>query len=217
MKKYVIACAFALTATSVNATVLYNDRTIFEGTLGTSIVDDYENPAYAFNNTNAEMSAVLGETTYETTGFDNWNLVTNITGDDHAYCAGCNGSFLLDFNSTSVSETGGVYGVGFDVHSAESVRGSTAFVTFGDGTTENYTLADASDMDYFWGITSELLISTIHFGLVDGGVNTSGTQRMSLDDLTIGNEAGSNAVPAPASLLLLGIGLLGLAASRKKA
>lgn len=218
MKYFFVIMTLALATSSVNATVLYNDRTTFDGMLGSSVTDDYENAAYDYINTDAAMSAVLGETVYQSTGFTDLNIVTDNTSGDNAYCSGCNGSFLLDFTSTSVGSASGVFGVGFDVHSSQNVFGTTAFVTFGDGSTVNYALAAASDMDYFWGITSELLISSIHFGLIDGGTNTDNSvQRMALDDLTIGNELGSSSsVPAPASVLLLGLGLLGLAANRKK-
>ena len=215
MRKFFVICTLLIATSTVNATVLYNDRTTFEGMLGSSVTDDYENTAYNFSNSDAAMSAVLGETNYQSTGHPNTNLVVDSISGDHAYCAGCNGSFLLDFTSTSVGSASGVFGVGFDAHSAQVLDAVVAFVTFGDGSTMNYDLPAASDMDYFWGITSELFISSIHFGLLDGGTTT--VERMAIDDLTIGSEGGNASVPAPASVLLLGLGLLGLAANRKRA
>jgi len=213
MKKFVLVCVLAFSASSVNATALYNDFTTFNGMLGTSVTDDYENPAYNNFNTDVEMSSVLGETSYQATGFANFNLVADDRlGSGHHYCAGCNGSFLLDFSSTSVGSASGVFGVGFDVISQQLVFGTTAFVTFGDGSTSNYALDTALDYvgeeDYFWGITSEFSISSIHFGLIDGGTNTDeSVQVMALDNLTIGSIA---SVPEPSMLALLFIGLIGL-------
>jgi hypothetical protein len=61
--------------------------------------------------TNAAMTAVLGETSYEALTFQDLNLVGNvfIRGDGTNYCAGCNGNFRLSFDSTSFSKHGGAY------------------------------------------------------------------------------------------------------------
>lgn len=196
--------------------VLDTDRATFEARLGTMIVDGYDTPLYpaGFNVlTDADMSARLGETRYQSTGFPNLNIVT----DGH-YCAGCNGSFLLDFTATSVGTSDGVYGVGLDVSGDEDVYGTVAFVTFGDGATANYAIPALSAGLQFWGLSSDTLIRTIHFGLADGGTNTSqSVQRMALDNLTIGSRGGPAPVAEPASLALLGLacGLVGWRTRRR--
>lgn len=192
--------------------ILIGDRTTFEASLDSIIIDGYENAGYVFNQTDADMSSVLGETQYTTTGFTNWNLVPGSSGDQY-YCAGCNGSFQLDFTGTSVSGASGVFGVGFDFfNQIEPLY--NAFVTYGDGATENILLDQVSFSSgmQFFGITSDSLISTIDFGLAGGGTTTSGS--FGLDDLTIGNSAVN--VPEPSILALLGLGLAGLIFSRKK-
>ena len=63
---------------------------------GSIVIDDYANPGYVFIQSDAIMSAVLGETDYRTTGFNNLNIVSG-----GRYCAGCNGSFELSFATTS--------------------------------------------------------------------------------------------------------------------
>lgn len=216
MKKTLLGLA-ALSAlifsTSSFAIVIYSDSTSFTAALDTTVVDNYENGAYNFIQNDSTMSSVLGETNYQTTGFSDLNIVfgTGI-GSNHMYCAGCNGSFLLDFTSTSVSGTSGVYGVGFDYFNTTEPL-YNALVTFGNGSTENIALASAwNPATLFWGITSDLEISSIHFGLANGDSTQEGS--FAIDNLIIGNKPTD--VPEPANILLLGLGLLGLVAARKK-
>ncbi|NER52580.1 MAG: PEP-CTERM sorting domain-containing protein, partial [Symploca sp. SIO1A3] len=200
-------------AGSAEAFSLFSDRSTFESQLDNFIVDDYSNPGYLAgdnfdganfdSHTDTNISNIIGETQYTTTGFSNNNLIPGQSSGDPYYCAGCNGSFLLDFTSTSVGNNSGVFGVGFDIEGvAEGVFGTFAFVTFGDGSTDNFLVPER--VDEFWGITSDLLISSIHFGLENGGANTDNSvQRMALDNLTIGSGGTSTAVPEPASTLAL--------------
>jgi hypothetical protein len=156
------------------------------------------------------MNAVFGETRYTTTGFANWNIiVVDTDGINHLYCAGCNGSYLLDFTGTSVGTTNGVFGVGLDIVGAADVYGTHAYVTYGDGSTQDFPVPE----DGFWGITSDLIVKTVHFGLAGGGTNTNNdVQRMAMDNLTIGA-----AVPEPASVMLAGIvAVLAAAAVRRR-
>jgi hypothetical protein len=55
------------------------------------------------------MTAVLGATTYQTSGHLDNNIVF---GTSTTYCGGCNGSFILDFTSTSIGSGNGVFGLG---------------------------------------------------------------------------------------------------------
>ncbi len=139
--------AFVYSSSAVAATITYTNRATFEATLGTKVTDDYSSAGYNPDNnvntfdllSNAAMSAVLGETDYTTTGFPNFNIVAD--QDTNArYCAGCNGSFLLGFTTTSVGTASGVFGAGFDIRLNSSTLPYTAFVTFGDATTANFTL-----------------------------------------------------------------------------
>ena len=193
----------------VFAGVIYNNSGIFNALLDTSVVDDYENGAYSFIQNNAQMTSVLSETRYTSTGFGNLNIVSDI-GSNHYYCAGCNGSFLLDFTSTSVSGTNGVFGVGFNyINSGDPLF--DALVTYGNGSTEDIALAPGGFASSFWGITSDLEIQSIHFGLANGGFTQQGS--FAIDNLTIGN---ARTVPEPGALLLMGLGLIGLSISRRK-
>lgn len=215
-------------AGSAEAFSLFSNRSTFESQLDNFIVDNYSNPGYFAgdnfdaasldSHTDTNMSSIVGETQYTTTGFSNNNLIANQSSGDPLYCAGCNGSFLLDFTSTSVGNDSGVFGVGFDV-GRQNVFGTFAFVTFGDGSTDNFLVPER--VTAFWGLTSDLLISSIHFGLENGGSNTdNNVQRMALDNLTIGSARTSTEVPEPAStlaLLAFGVAAAGTVLKKKQA
>ncbi|MBW4687058.1 MAG: PEP-CTERM sorting domain-containing protein [Komarekiella atlantica HA4396-MV6] len=154
------------------------------------------------------MSGVVGETKYKTTtpfGANGYNLITAQQSGNHAYCAGCNGSFLLDFTQTTVGNALGVFGAGFDI-----LYGTQYFaqVTFGDDSTQDFSLAGQN----FWGITSEKSIKGIHVGLQGGGATTSGS--ILIDNLTIG---GAKSVPEPASVIgILAFGAFGASSLHKR-
>jgi hypothetical protein len=177
---------------------LFSSREVFEAELEGKVVDDYSNPGYDVNvhpefdirlHTNAAMTAVVGETRYTSTFFSDLNLIVrsfDLTGQPlgFGYCAGCNGSFRLDFTGTSVGDAGGVFGVGFDVTAVgQRVSGfadrPAAFVTFGDGTTASLPLDRG-----FWAITAGARIRTIHVGGTDGAATNQ--MLIVIDNLTIG-------------------------------
>lgn len=171
---------------------IYSDSTLFHSLFqpGDFIRDDYSQglgyPAGFHILTNAEMTAILGETEYFTTGFDNWNILNN----NIYYCAGCNGSYRLTFTNTSVSTAGlGVEAVGVNIRANEVNLPYLAFVTYGDGSTENIPLPAGHS---FFGLTSPDLITSIHFGLINGQASQNGYFEVSL--LTIGR---SPSVPVP--------------------
>ncbi|HEX3885932.1 MAG TPA: PEPxxWA-CTERM sorting domain-containing protein [Phenylobacterium sp.] len=197
-----IATGFGATAAS--ATTVYSDRATFESQLAGHFTDDYENPGYTFFQSDAQMSSVVGQTTYQTTGFSNLDIVSNSGGDDY-YCGGCNGSFQLDFSNTSYSTGGGVYGVGFDLVINETYN---AQVTFTNGSTALFTLplSQSFGSEAFWGVTSDLGITSIYLG-DSGQATTDGNT--GIDNLEIG--AGPIPEPATWAMMLLGFGALGRA------
>lgn len=211
-------------SSEARASTISLDRQSFEAQLISIIVDDYSSPGYFHGNltdlpifdrfSDAAMSAVLGETVYQTTGWVDSDMVSNPDASaNRAYCAGCNGSFLLDFTQTSVGSSQGVFGVGFDMIRnyllpsdvsplPPGTLGYHAFVTFGDGSAADFVLplADQYTVQSFWGITSPDLVRTIHIGLANGGVTQ--TSAFIMDNLTIGAQA-----PEPTTVVLVGGGL----------
>lgn len=231
MKRLALSTATVLGVTALaapaEAFTIFSDRSLFESQLDTFIVDDYSDQGYSAGDlldfptfdrhSNANMSSILGEAQYTSTGFPDNNFILGQNLGDPYYCAGCNGSFLLDFTSTSVGTSDGVFGVGFDIEGVEEgVLGTVAFVTFGDGSTDNFFLPEF--VDAFWGITSDLQISSIAFGLENGDTNTDNSvQRMALDNLTIGSSEMAADVPEPASTLaFLAFGATAAGAAMKK-
>ena len=193
---------FAASASA--APVFYGTRAAFLTQVGASVTDDYSNSGYAFIQTNAAMSAVLGETDYLTTGHLNNNIVFATQ-----YCAGCNGSFLLTFTSTSVGGPGGVFGVGLDITFNSTALPYHAFITYGDSSTQDVLLSAGIG---FLGVTSDLDLRSIHFGLANGGATIDGS--FAIDNLTIGRAASN--VPEPASIALVAVAFAAMGATRRR-
>ena len=190
---------------AVAVTVTFENRDVFEMQLGDKVVDNYSHTGYLSEtvlaggqihvHTNAQMSEVLGETEYYTTNHAEWNFVSRSpdydSGSNPLYCSGCNGSFQLSFQTTSVGDHNGVFGVGFELPIANNVGQQPGdgrdpyigFVTFGDNSTENFQMPRA---DSFFGLTSDLLVKSIHFGDVDG--QSTDRWGFSIDNLTIGSK-----------------------------
>jgi hypothetical protein len=223
----VLFTLFWVTPPASADSITFRTRASFEAAVRTTLVDDYSDPRYRVGDirnssdldehSDAHMSAVLGETSYRTTGWPNHNLV-GVQAEDAKYCGGCNGSFLLTFAGTSLGSSSGVGGVGFDFTNADMNLLYGALVTFGDGTVRGYALPFSStgwarDTPRFWGITAPELIYSIHFG-PRRGLDASTSGAFVIDNLTLAAEA-LDPVPEPATLMLVATGL-GAALARRR-
>ena len=199
----------------------------YETALANSFTDGYDLSNYTdgyYDNLN--MTAVVGETAYSPTTFTDVNLVLSINGSttDGAYCSGCNGSFSLDFSTTSLSQQvdplgAGVFGVGLDV--IQNSGDVWATVTYIGGSIANYAIGAGA---LFWGITTPgepgVLIESIHFGGFNGAAISQGSAfSFAIDNLTIGSNIAfkdPGAVPVPAAIWLFGTALIGFVGMSKK-
>jgi hypothetical protein len=155
----------------------YNGLPAFQADVTSTVTDDYQNPGYVFLQGNAAMNAVIGQTDYMTTGFLDWNIVSG-----GVYCAGCNGSFQLSFQTTTVGTAAGVNGVGMNIQFNDPGTPYFAYITFADGTIANIQLPGAGS---FWGVAAPERIQSIHFGLSMGGVTQGGS--FGIDNLIVGD------------------------------
>ncbi len=171
--------ALLLASSSVQAATptYYSDLMEFQTDVTFTVTDDYMNPGYMFIQNDATMSAILGETDYHTTGFMNLNIVSG-----GYYCAGCNGSFELSFQTTTVGNAMGVNGVGAYIATHDITMPYYAFITFADGTQEDVQLPPSGT---FWGVSAPERIERIHFGLSMGGATMAGS--FGIDDLIVGD------------------------------
>ena len=219
---FVFAFAMLLAQVAQAAPVLYFDRGAFLSAVGASITDDYASAGYAAGLlTDAQMSAVLGETKYTALTFPNQNQVGDVFvhGDGSNYCSGCNGNFLLSFEDTSLTIGKGVFGIGLDfvLHTSRNsaigdvIEGDVSLpgtirITFANGKFEDYLIpADVGFFGpdpYFFGITDSRRISSILIGTEP----TESRHFWVIDDLTIA----SRKVPEPAGIGLLILCLLAL-------
>jgi len=202
--KFAVAASMMLAVQAQATETSFADRAPFSAALGVSVTDDYSNPGYVFSQSNIDMSAVLGETDYQSTGFDNINVVSSAL-----YCAGCNGSFTLSFGTTSVTQGNGVFGVAFDYFNLGDPS-YDALVTFADGDSELYVLDTTDRIAFaFWGLTSTRQIASIAFG-PSGEVSVFGA--FGIDNLTVG------AIPEPTTwaMLIIGVGLIGAAGRSRR-
>jgi hypothetical protein len=190
-------------AVQVNAEpfTFYPDRASFLAAVGPSMTDDYSAygaPGSSVQLSDAEMSAVLGETAYEAISFPDLNVVAPFGDGGPSYCAGCNGNFRLSFDNTSFSVGGGVFGVGVTIllhtsrHSArgdvipgDTVLPGTVLVEFKNGKVLAVTIpADVGFFGpdiFFLGLTDNRGIKSLTFGIEP----LSQRHFWVIDDLTI--------------------------------
>ncbi len=222
----VIGAAFIGGAAQAS-TVIFTNRTAFTSGLTATIVDDYGNPGYQASQTDAQMNAVLGQSTYKSPT-DHNSIYGGMLETVYLTCPGvvrCTvaPAYEIGFGSTALSSGGNVYAMGFDYLDS---YGAIATVTFGDGSTQVLNLLppivapfpDTTITPRFVGLTSDLGIRKVDItGIEAIGYDdwtdttyTYFTGGMLIDNLTIGGLGKGSAVPEPATWAMMIAGFFGV-------
>jgi hypothetical protein len=223
-----IGLALVVSGPAYAAAITYANQASFLAAVGTTITDDYSNPGYLRSfgpnppqvMTDAYMSGVLNQTKYKTTTIPNGNIVIGpAMGGNPFYCSGCNATYDLNFQTTSLSTGGGVFGVSFNYRNGGLPGGTGTYdflVTFADGTFFDYTTPMTTlsgQTPDFFGLTATQQIRDIYFGL--NGKPGLGPV-FHLDNLTIAGAKAVTPVPEPLTLGMFGAGLAGMATMRRR-
>lgn len=188
-----------LAFTSAHASyVSYANQSDFLSAVNAPQTDNFGDTFQVINNATAKANSA-GSVGYTSTGFSNLNIIFS-----GFLCWGCNGSGYMDLTGTNVGTANGVYG--FSTNFAFN-NGYNAYVTFGNNTT-----LDILNIGYqgFIGLTSSDLIQKVEFAHSRGQTSMDGS--IAFDQVTVA----AAAVPEPATLALFALGLLGLAAARRR-
>lgn len=200
-RTFIAAASFA-TASIATASAVYTsyaDQTSFLSAVTNAKIDNWGGAFQKLSN--AQIKAIsAGSIGYTSTGFDNHNLIYG-----GGMCWGCNGSGYMDLTSTNVGTADGVYGFSTQL---TVDNGYNAYVTFGDDTILSLTNLTSNS---FFGLTSSSLIKNVEFAHAIGQKSNDGS--VGFKQVTVAAE--DAAVPEPATIVLFGLGLFGLVATRR--
>lgn len=194
-RKLVLAILISIMCSATAQAVLLTERTSFDAMMDSVITDDYSDSGYGWTMAASDFSAVLGETEYSVSSGASIALNGFYANPQYSeLCIECIGSLVLDFTTTSIGNSSGVYGVAFDYYYGPDPDALffpgldfLALVTFGDGSTETIELTPGTpniDNWLFFGIASERLISSISLDLGEG--QSTNALYVGMDNLSIG-------------------------------
>jgi len=189
----------SLSASSFAAITTYTDSSAFLAALTP--------PSYTEN---FDGLGPAGPTSYSGNGFS-----YDISASSGLYASG---DFLganqpyetltITFTSGNVMAVGGNF---FATNISDMFIATSVLLAIDGGAPEVFMPASASDS--FRGFTSTSVITSLTFSVAE--VDFQGLYA-SLDNLTVGTTAVVNRVPEPTSWMLVGLGLAGLAATRRR-
>lgn len=189
-----------LSAVVYAAPTYYSTLSSFNAAVATTVTDDYSSAGYQYTSTtpdiltNTEMDAVFLQSDYSPITHADLNIVGYLSHDRSSYCSGCNGDFQLDFDNTSVTINGGVYGVGFDTYLIKSSddqpqKDLAIIITYANGEREqtsitaigyDHTTGQFNETSQFWGVTDSRGIASLRIGDIQ--------QFVIIDNLIVGSE-----------------------------
>ena len=202
IRAFVAAAALALTCAASAAPVFtsYVSQTSFLGAVSNAKIDNWGGPFQQLSN--AQIKAIsAGNIGYTSTGWNNNNLIFN-----GGMCWGCNGTGYMDLTGTNVGTADGVFGFSTQLTGLSVYN---AYVTFGDNTISSFTNLGSNS---FFGVTSNSSIKKVEFAYAIGQGSTSGS--IAFKQVTVAEQGA--AVPEPGTVALLGLGLFGFIAARRR-